>query len=312
MNNPNIKLSTIPAKTAGVARWTDWLVETRIHHWLKNILVFVPLALTPQLLSLQTVIECTFGFLILSIVCSGSYLLNDVFDYDADRVHWSKCKRPVASGQISIYTALVTGAALCLFGLLAAIALNGIFAVYLSAYILLTVAYSYWLKTMALLDLVVLATFFTLRVIMGIVLIGVTMSPWLPLFVFTFFGGLSAAKRTTELVRRQQRGDHSINRRGYLEADLSLLVALGTTFSIGALIILSLYLSIVIVPEAIFRSAERLWFAIPLLLVWSLRIWLLADRGQLDDDPLLFSLRDWFSRVFALLMSVVIIAIHLP
>jgi 4-hydroxybenzoate polyprenyltransferase len=312
MNDPNIKLSTVPAKRDRVAQWTDWLIEARFHHWLKNILLFVPLALTPQLLSLQTVIECALGFLILSIVCSGSYLLNDVFDYDADRVHWSKCKRPVASGLISISNALLTGTALCIFGLLAAIALNGIFAVYLGAYILLSLAYSYRLKTMALLDLVVLASLFTLRIVMGMVLIGVALTPWLPLFVFTFFGGLSAAKRTTELVKRAQRGDHSMNRRGYLESDLSLLTALGITFSIGALIIFSLYLSIVIIPEAIFQSAERLWFAVPLMLVWSLRIWLLAERGHLDEDPLLFSLKDSFSLIAALLMSLIIAAIHLP
>ena len=312
MNDPNIKLSTIPAKRDRVAQWADWLIEARFHHWLKNILLFVPLALTPQLLSLQTVIECALGFLILSIVCSGSYLLNDVFDYDADRVHWSKCKRPVASGLISISNALLTGTALCIFGLLAAIALNGIFAVYLGAYILLSLAYSYRLKTMALLDLVVLASLFTLRIVMGMVLIGVALTPWLPLFVFTFFGGLSAAKRTTELVKRAQRGDHSMNRRGYLESDLSLLTALGITFSIGALIIFSLYLSIVIIPEAIFQSAERLWFAVPLMLVWSLRIWLLAERGHLDEDPLLFSLKDSFSLIAALLMSLIIAAIHLP
>ena len=312
MNNPNIKLSTTPAKEAGVAGWADWLIETRIHHWLKNILLFVPLALTPQLLSLQTIIECSLGFLILSIVCSGSYLLNDVFDVDADRAHWSKCKRPVASGLISITNALLTGTALCILGLLAAIALNGVFAIYLGAYILLSLAYSFRLKTMALLDLVVLASLFTLRVVMGMVLIGVTLSPWLPLFAFTFFGGLSAAKRTTELVKCTQRGEHSINRRGYLEDDLSLLIALGITFSTGALIIFSLYLSIVIVPEAIFQSAHRLWFAVPLMLIWSLRIWLLAARGQLDEDPLLFSLKDMFSLIVALLMSIVIIAIHLP
>jgi 4-hydroxybenzoate polyprenyltransferase len=312
MNSLNTELTTTPAKGAGAARWSDWLVEARIHHWLKNILVFVPLALTPQLLSLRTIIECSLGFLILSIVCSGTYLFNDVFDFDADRVHWSKSKRPVASGLISISNALVTGTALCILGFLAGIVLNGNFAVCLGAYILLSLAYSYRLKTMALLDLVVLACLFTLRIVMGIVLIGVVLSPWLPLFVFTFFGGLSAAKRTTELVKCTQRGDHSINRRGYLENDLSLLIALGITFSIGALIIFSLYLSIVIVPEAIFRSAERLWFTVPLMLVWSLRIWLLAARGQLDDDPLLFALKDAFSLIFALLMSVVIIAIHLP
>lgn len=312
MNSPHTKLSTTPAKETEAVRWGDWLVEVRIHHWLKNILVFVPLVLTPQLLSLQTIIECSLGFLSLSIVCSGSYLLNDVFDFDADREHWSKCKRPVASGLISISNALVTGMALCILGLLAGIVLDGVFAVCLGAYILLSLAYSYQLKTMALLDLVVLACLFTLRIVMGMVLIGVVMSPWLPLFVFTFFAGLSAAKRTTELVKCTQRGDHSIKRRGYLEGDLSLLIALGVTFSIGALIIFSLYLSIVIIPEAIFRSAERLWLTVPLMLVWSLRIWLLAARGQLDDDPLLFALKDTFSLFAALLMSVVIIAIHLP
>lgn len=312
MDSQSDKQMTMNQGAVVAARWTDWLVEIRLHHWLKNLLLFVPLALTPRLLSLQTFFECAVGFVILGIVCSGTYLLNDVIDRDADRAHWSKWKRPVARGRISLSAAWQAGMALCIVGLLAAMALDGLFAAYLGAYLALSLAYSYRLKVMPLLDLVVLAALFTLRVIMGVVLIGVPLTAWLPLFVFTFFGGLSAAKRTGELVRRTQRDDHSNNRRGYLESDLPLLIALGTGFSIGSLVILSMFLSVVIIPEETFQSPERLWFSIPLMLAWVLRIWLLAVRGNLDDDPLLFSIRDGFSLMAGLLMAVVIVAIHLP
>jgi len=290
----------------------DWLVEVRVHHWVKNTLVFLPLALTPQLLSLDSVLQCVLGFLALSISCSGTYLFNDVFDRTADRLHWSKCNRPVASGRISTSSALLGGLGLSVVGLLSAIFINPVFAVLLAVYILLSISYSYYLKTLVLLDLVTLASMFTLRITMGAVLIGGAITPWLPLFVFLFFGGLSTAKRTAELVRRTQRDDHSDNRRGYEEQDIFLLISLGISFSIGALLILSVFLANVAIPEAIYQSPHRLWVAVPLLLIWTLRIWILATRGTLPDDPVLFSIKDPVSLIAGILLSLSIIAAHLP
>ncbi len=289
-----------------------WLVEFRLHHWVKNSLVFLPLALTPQLLSLQTVIQCSLGFLALSIVCSGTYVLNDLFDREADQSHRSKCQRPLASGRISTSSAALGAVGLCVFGLLGAVALNGVFAAFLAAYMLLSLVYSYYLKTLVLLDLIVLASMYTLRMAMGVALIDGAFKPWLPVFVFLFFGGLSAVKRTAELVERTQCGDHSDNRRGYQEEDLPLLIALGISFSIGALIVLAIFLSVVAVPELSYRSPLRLWFALSLLLVWTLRFWVLSVRGILPDDPVLFSLKDRFSLIVGVLLSLSILAAHLP
>ena len=290
----------------------DWLVAARLHHWVKNILVFLPLALTPQLLSLQSVFQCVLGFLALSIICSGTYLFNDVLDRVADRQHRSKFRRPVAANQISVSSALMVGMGMCVVGLLSAVAINIVFAALLVAYIIVSIAYSYYLKTLVLLDLATLAGMFTLRIVMGAVLIGGTINPWLPVFVFLFFGGLSAAKRTTEIVGRTRRCDHSNNRRGYLEEDQTLLIAMGVTFSVGALIILSIFLSVVAVPEMLYKSPIRLWVAVPLLLIWTLRIWILAVRGALPDDPVLFSLRDPLSLFIGTLLGLSILGAHLP
>jgi 4-hydroxybenzoate polyprenyltransferase len=256
--------------------------------------------------------QCILGFFALSISCSGTYLINDVFDRKADRLHWSKCRRPVANKRISVSNALMSGLGLYIAGLLSAIAINPVFALILAVYIVVSFAYSYYLKTLVLLDLVTLASLFTLRITMGAVLIGSTITPWLPLFVFLFFGGLSTAKRTTELVARTNRQDNSDNRRGYKEQDLSLLIALGISFSIGAMVILSVFLANVAVPEALYQSPHRLWFAVPLLLLWTLRIWILAARGNLPDDPVLFSLRDPVSLIAGVLLGLSILVSHLP
>lgn len=307
------KVTASPDKLVGAnLGLLDWLVEVRVHHWIKNALVFLPLALTPQLLSLHAVTICALGFLVLSISCSGTYLFNDVLDRAADRLHWSKCQRPVASGRISTTSALLGGVALCTAGLLAAIAIDLPFAALLAAYIVLSLCYSYYLKTLVLLDLVTLAGMFTLRIMMGAVLIGGAITPWLPVFVFLFFGGLSTAKRTAELVARIKRHDRSNNRRGYEEQDIMLLTALGVSFSIGAMVLLSVFLANVAVPQALYQSPLRLWFAIPLLLIWTLRIWILASRGTLPDDPVLFSLRDPVSLVAGVLLALSIVAAHLP
>jgi len=290
----------------------DWLVEVRVHHWVKNTLVFLPLALTAELLSIHSILQCVLGFFALSISCSGTYLFNDVLDRAADRLHWSKSKRPVASDRISTSSAMLGGLGLCTIGLLSAIAINISFAALLAAYIALSISYSYYLKMLVLLDLVTLAGMFTLRVMMGAVLIGGTITPWLPIFIFLFFGGLSTAKRTAELVHRTQRNDHSDNRRGYEEQDITLLISLGISFSIGALVILSVFLANVAVPQAIYQSPLRLWIAVPLLLVWTLRIWMLASRGSLPDDPVLFSLKDPVSLIAGVLLGLSIIAAHLP
>ena len=131
--------TSIPPRDQGIslnpaAGPINWLVAARLHHWVKNILVFLPLALTPQLLSLQSMFQCVLGFLALSITCSGTYLFNDVLDRVADRQHRSKFRRPVAANKISVSSALIVGIGMCVIGLLSAGAINIVFAALLAAY----------------------------------------------------------------------------------------------------------------------------------------------------------------------------------
>lgn len=181
-----------------------------------------------------------------------------------------------------------------------------------AAYVFVSIVYSAYLKTLALLDVVAVAAMFPLRVAMGIELIGVVLTPWLPLFIMLFFGGMTAAKRTTELVIRIRQKEESNNRRGYTADDLVLLIGCGVIFSIGGLIVLSLYLALVAGPDHVYRSPVRLWATVPLLLLWVLRVWLFAVRSNLLDDPVVFSLTDRFSLATGALVGLSVLSAHLP
>lgn len=171
-------------------------------------------------------------------------------------------------------------------------------------YLALTVTYSLWLKRLIVIDVIVLASLYVLRVVAGGAAVGIPVSPWLLAFSMCVFVSLAIVKRRKELANLADRTQLAVRGRGYLAEDARVLTVLGAASAAGAVIVLALY---VYAPEVATRYSrpELLWLACPILLYWLGRLLLLAIRGALDDDPVMFALRDWTSWVAGLLLAVV-------
>jgi 4-hydroxybenzoate polyprenyltransferase len=279
----------IDAPRAGLRTWIKAL---RCHQWSKNALVFVPLILGHAYFNPTAVLTTLIGFFLIGALASGTYLVNDILDLDADRRHPTKRNRPLARGDIPMTSALVV-AGIAIGGSLAgAFILSKLFFVCLAAYLLTTLAYSFFLKRMLLVDVFVLAVLFTSRIAMGIALAGVAASPWLLTFTMFFFLSLSLAKRHVEVVNAGQMGITDIPGRDYRSTDLPLTVALGVGANAVAMLVLFLYLTFEAMPTGFYRQPYWLWGAAFIVFLWSLRIWGLSHRGKLDADPVAFALRD--------------------
>jgi 4-hydroxybenzoate polyprenyltransferase len=229
------------------------------------------------------------AFLAFSFTTSAVYVVNDLLDLASDRAHPSKRHRPFASGVLPV------GAGAAAVPLLAAAAvaigafLPGGFLAALAAYALTNVAYSLWLKRAAIADVIVLASFYTLRVIAGGLAVGIAPSPWLLAFCLFFFLNLAFLKRCVDL-RRLAPGVRAAGR-DYVAEDLPLLTALGAAAASTSLAVLAFYIQSDTVVR-LYRTPELLWLALPLGAYWTSRVWLLAHRGELDDDPVAFAVRD--------------------
>ncbi len=279
----------IDAPRAGLRTWVKAL---RCHQWSKNALVFVPLILGHAYFNPVAVMTCVAGFLLMGVLASGTYLVNDILDLDSDRRHPTKRNRPLARGDIPMGTALGVAAVAIIGSLAAAFALSPLFFVCLAGYLATTLAYSLFLKRMLLVDVFVLAVLFTSRIAMGIALAGVAASPWLLTFTMFFFLSLSLAKRHVEVVNAGQMGLVDIPGRDYRSSDLPLTVALGVGCNAVAMLVLFLYLTNEAMPTGFYRQPYWLWGAAFVVFLWSLRIWGLSHRGKLDADPVAFALRD--------------------
>lgn len=285
----------VPQADLPAAAWAQLpaLLEcARPHQWAKNILVFVPAILSGTILDPGRLAAVVLSFLSLSLIASGTYLLNDIWDLEADRGHWSKCKRPLPSGRLSIGLALVAAPAFIVLGLLLALAIGPLVALAAICYLTLTIAYSLGFKRVPILDVSVLAGLFTLRLVLGITAAAVFASPWLLVFSMFLFSSLCFAKRYTEITRAAQRGTTALAGRGYQSADGPLLLVLGPSAGMGAVVTLILYVIFDAFRQTFYGNTAWLW-AFPLILfLWVSRIWLMAARGDLDDDPVTFAVRD--------------------
>ena len=280
----------INAPSAGLRTWIKAL---RCHQWSKNALLFVPLFLGHAYFNLPAVMTCLAGFVLLGVLASGTYLVNDILDLDSDRRHPTKRNRPLARGDIPMSTALAVAGVATSGSLVAAYLLSPPFFVCLLGYLVTTLAYSLYLKRKLLVDVFVLAVLFTSRIAMGIALAGVAASPWLLTFTMFFFLSLSLAKRHVEVVNAGEsglRGD--IPGRDYRASDLPLTVALGVGCNAVAMLVLFLYLTNEAMPTGFYRQPYWLWGAAFIVFLWSLRIWGLSHRGKLDADPVAFAIRD--------------------
>jgi 4-hydroxybenzoate polyprenyltransferase len=232
---------------------------------------------------------------------SAGYLINDLLDLQADRRHPQKRLRPFASGRLPLAYALLMAPALVVLGCLLAGLLSGLFLGILLFYFVLSLAYSIELKRVVLLDILVLASLYTLRIVGGAAAIASSLSVWLLGFSMFLFTSLAFVKRYAELViMRSIEGDHA-TARGYELSDAELLASKGTASGYAAVVVLALYIASG-AAKALYSRHQLIWAVCPLLLYWLGYLWLIAHRGKMFHDPLVFALRDRTSRILVLLM----------
>ncbi len=286
-----------------------WLKALRAHQWAKNILVFAPLALSGMAgLRLEPILHVLGLFACLSALASGTYLINDLSDLKADRKHRSKKHRPLASGAISPRAGKAAAALLIVAGLGGAALISPKATVGLVAYLVITLAYSLRLKRIPLLDVTVLGVLYSLRLLIGAAGAGTVASIWLLTFALFFFVSLSLAKRHSEIVAAQDAGAKTLPGRGYLVDDGPVTLGLGISSAVASVLIVVLYLTDEAFPSGVYNNPSFLWAAPLLLHLWVSRIWLLAHRGQMDDDPVAFAVRDRTSLVVAGLLGLALLA----
>jgi 4-hydroxybenzoate polyprenyltransferase/phosphoserine phosphatase len=281
----------------------------RPHQWVKNALVFVPLVLAHQIADPVKVASAVFAFGCFSLCASAGYVLNDILDLAADRQHPIKRKRPFASGAVPLPIGIALSIALAMAGtagsLLVGFPLS--FMVLLACYLALTVLYSVYVKRKLLLDVLLLAGLYTLRVLAGGRAVQVPVSTWLLVFSMFMFLSLAFAKRYTELRQVLSKGGREAMGRNYRVDELDLILSCGATSGFLAVLVLALYISSDEVRR-FYANPGALWFICPLLLYWVLRVWFLAKRGELEGDPVAFAIRDRNSlltcAVTALLFSI--------
>jgi len=270
----------------------------RVHHWAKNLLVFVPLVTAHRVLDAPSAIAAFLAFVAFSLAASAVYLVNDIADIEDDRRHATKRHRAIAAGELARGTALAVAFCFLIGAALAAWPLPRQFADFLGLYLVVNLAYSAGLKRVMLLDVFVLTGFYVLRILAGAAAIEVPVSHWLLAFSLFVFLSLALAKRHVELGGSTARANGRAAGRGYAVGDAPMLGVFGAASGYLSILVFALYITSEQVV-AVYRSPPMLWFAVPLLLYWLSRVWLLAHRGELDEDPMLFALRDPASYVVA-------------
>jgi 4-hydroxybenzoate polyprenyltransferase len=280
----------------------------RVHQWAKNVLLFLPLLMSHNLTP-SAVGAAIAAFFCFSFAASASYLINDMLDIDNDRRHSSKRLRPFASGDLSVGRGMALVVALAAGSVAFLPVLSRSFDLWLALYIVSTMAYSFYLKQVAVVDVILLSSLYTLRLLAGGAATETEISPWLAGFSTFLFLSLAMVKRFNELENLRERGATRTHGRGYLVSDLEQIRSFGTSAATAAVVVFMLYIARSDVT-ALYRHSARLWLIVPLLIYWIYRVWLIASRGELDDDPVVFAMRDKVSlAVGGLVVTVALLAI---
>ena len=295
-------LAPVGMRTRGAAV----LQALRPLQWVKNLLLFVPVVLDHRLLDGTAMARAFLAFVAFCCAASSAYVLNDILDLEADRQHPAKRHRPFTSGALSQGFGLVLAPALVAVAYLVSWgALPERFVELLTIYVLLTTAYSFYLKRVAVLDVLLLAGLYTLRVLAGIAATHVRFSAWFLAFSMFLFLSLAFLKRYTEVSGMPPQDGDQVRRRGYLRGDREWLGSMGGASGYLSVLVLALYINSEQVI-ALYRSPLHLWLACPLLLFWTSRMWLLAHRGRIHDDPIVATVRDPMSYVTGALLALVL------
>jgi 4-hydroxybenzoate polyprenyltransferase len=283
-----------------------WLKAVRLHQWVKNTLIFLPAILAHRILVPDVFLHALGAFIAFGLCASSVYLLNDLFDLSADRLHPRKRNRPFAAGLLSARSGLFASGALFCAAALLAVVVGWKFAAVLAGYYLLTWAYSLRLKRAASVDVMTLAGLYTIRIVAGSAATSIPLSFWLLAFSVFIFLSLGFVKRYTELDEARQAGNMTATGRGYTAADLPLVMTLGVAAGYCTVVVMALYINST-ESQLLYTHNKPLWLICPLLLYWISRVWLLTTRGLMHDDPVVFALRDRLSLVVLGLLGLVVL-----
>lgn len=282
----------------------------RPHQWMKNLLVFIPLLAAHQYMHAVSVMQAVLAFVVFGLTASSVYVLNDLVDVADDRHHARKRNRPLASGNLSLFHGWAAWPAMLLLAFTLAGPMGGLpwrFTVTMVVYFMLTMAYSLRLKQTPIIDVLTLAMLYTLRVVAGAAAIVVPLSFWLLSFSMFVFLSLAFIKRYSELHAARDAGKAGILRgRGYNPQDLELVSSLGCSAGYTAVLVLALYIQDAH-TASLYANPTIIWLACPLLLFWISRAWLIAHRGNMHDDPIVFALKDRLSWVVVALFGAVFV-----
>jgi 4-hydroxybenzoate polyprenyltransferase/phosphoserine phosphatase len=283
--------------------WKTVLKSIRLHQWLKNLLVFVPMAAAHRLTDAVAFGQSVLAFLAFGLCASSVYLLNDLMDVEADRAHVRKRRRPIAAGLMPIAQAAVLAPLLlaAAFGLALAL-LPLAFSLVLAFYFFCTLSYSLLLKRQIVVDVLLLAGLYTLRVVAGAAATQILVSFWLLAFSMFIFLSLAMVKRYSEMRLAIELQQDQAAGRGYFISDMPVLLSVGTGSGLVSVMVFALFINNAEQTGA-FVQPMWLWLVPPLLLYWVSRIWMKAQRGEIDDDPVVFAVKDWQSLVVVALSA---------
>ncbi len=301
------KYGEIQAFPVPTPKLKTYIKAIRVHQWVKNALIFVPLCLDFQLATPDMAIKAVLGFFAFSLLASATYIINDLLDLEADRAHHKKKYRAFAAADISIKTAIMMFVVLSISAIAITAVLPTLFWLVALVYLVTTLAYSFHVKSMVILDTCILAGLFTIRVIGGTVVIWAEWSFWLLAFSMFFFLSLAFTKRASELNALIVSGKTSAKGRGYITSDAPLVTAMGVSSGYIGVLVIALYINSDKVKSN-YATPEILWLICPLLLYWIGRIWLKTVRGEMNEDPIVFAIKDKISHITALMCALVVIS----
>ena len=278
-----------------------WLRALRVHQWLKNVLLFVPILAAFAFNDVAKMTAVLIAFVSFSFAASATYIFNDLWDLESDRKHPRKRYRPFASASLSILHGVAVAGMLLLASLILACLVSYSFAAMVVGYIVLTTLYSWTLKHYVLIDVLMLAVLYTFRVLAGSVATQVPITQWLLAFSIFMFFGLALIKRCAELKSLQMAQKKSTEGRDYRVDDLAVLWPLGIAASLCSVVVFGLYVG---TPQTMssYANADLLWLVGIGLLYWNARLWIKTGRGEMHDDPIVFAARDFGSQLTLLTM----------
>lgn len=271
----------------------QWIKALRIHQWLKNFLIFVPLLAAHEVTNVDALFDSLIAFAFFCLLASSVYILNDINDASEDRKHPTKKDRPFASESLSSASGYTLAFLLIIFSVgVAYFTTNVLFVVVQVVYLVISLVYTYSIRKYWIIDVIVLALLYTIRIIAGGVATEIELTFWILAFSMFIFFSLAMVKRYIELADMSENGkDDAIYGRGYLKSDIPMIASMGSGSGYLAVAVMALYINDLGTSQ-LYSNPEYIWAACPVMLYWVTRIWMLAHRGLVKHDPLLFAIKD--------------------